>query len=107
MAILTVMFPNWFGDWRSTRLTQLRFSAKANRQMLTRAIAVAARLPVFSEHPTGEAFRSFGGWKRSLFGDMAVHGPEGVRFYTRIKTMTARWPTGIRAGAEYVMPTMR
>jgi len=53
------------------------------------------------------AFHSFGGWKRSLFGDTAVYGMEGVRFYTRLKTMTARWPTGIRAGAEYVMPTMR
>ena len=38
---------------------------------------------------------------------MAVHGMEGVRFYSRLKTVTARWPTGIRAGAEYVMPTMR
>jgi hypothetical protein len=44
--------------------------------------------------------------KRSLFGDMAVHGMEGVRFYTRLKTVTARWPTGIRAGAEYVTPTL-
>src|SRR5277367_4982593 len=57
--------------------------------------------------PVPMAFHSFGGWKRSLFGDMAVYGLEGVRFYTRLKTMTARWPTGIRAGAEYVMPTMR
>ena len=57
--------------------------------------------------PVPMAFHSFGGWKRSLFGDMAVYGPEGVRFYTRLKTVTARWPTGIRAGAEYVMPTMR
>ncbi|MGA8549504.1 MAG: CoA-acylating methylmalonate-semialdehyde dehydrogenase [Stellaceae bacterium] len=57
--------------------------------------------------PVPMAFHSFGGWKRSLFGDMAVYGPEGVRFYTRLKTTTARWPTGIRAGAEYVMPTMR
>ena len=57
--------------------------------------------------PVPMAFHSFGGWKRSLFGDTAVYGPEGVRFYTRLKTMTARWPTGIRAGAEYVMPTMR
>ena len=44
--------------------------------------------------PVPMAFHSFGGWKRSLFGDMAVHGPERVRFYTRLKTMTARWPTG-------------
>jgi malonate-semialdehyde dehydrogenase (acetylating) / methylmalonate-semialdehyde dehydrogenase len=57
--------------------------------------------------PVPMAFHSFGGWKRSLFGDMAVYGSEGVRFYTRLKTMTARWPAGIRAGAEYVMPTMR
>src|SRR5260221_899793 len=57
--------------------------------------------------PVPMAFHSFGGWKRSLFGDMAVHGMEGVRFYSRLKTVTARWPAGIRAGAEYVMPTMR
>jgi len=57
--------------------------------------------------PVPMAFHSFGGWKRSLFGDMAVYGGEGVRFYTRLKTVTARWPTGIRSGAEYVMPTMR
>jgi malonate-semialdehyde dehydrogenase (acetylating)/methylmalonate-semialdehyde dehydrogenase len=57
--------------------------------------------------PVPMAFHSFGGWKRSLFGDTAVYGMEGVRFYTRLKTVTARWPAGIRAGAEYVMPTMR
>ncbi|HVO01770.1 MAG TPA: CoA-acylating methylmalonate-semialdehyde dehydrogenase [Candidatus Cybelea sp.] len=57
--------------------------------------------------PVPMAFNSFGGWKRSLFGDHHMHGPEGVRFYTRLKTITSRWPTGIRAGAEYVMPTMR
>jgi malonate-semialdehyde dehydrogenase (acetylating)/methylmalonate-semialdehyde dehydrogenase len=57
--------------------------------------------------PVPMAFYSFGGWKRSLFGDHHMHGPEGVRFYTRQKMVTSRWPTGIRAGAEYVMPTMR
>src|SRR6266513_366682 len=57
--------------------------------------------------PVPMAFHSFGGWKRSLFGDTAVYGMEGVRFYTRLKTVTARWPAGIRSGAEYVMPTMR
>ncbi len=56
--------------------------------------------------PVPMAFHSFGGWKRSLFGDQHMHGPEGVRFYTRLKTVTSRWPTGIRAGAEFVMPTM-
>jgi malonate-semialdehyde dehydrogenase (acetylating)/methylmalonate-semialdehyde dehydrogenase len=57
--------------------------------------------------PVPMAFHTFGGWKRSLFGDHNVHGPEGVRFYTRIKTVTSRWPSGIRAGSEFVMPTMR
>ena len=57
--------------------------------------------------PVPMAFHSFGGWKRSLFGDHYVHGPEGVRFYTHLKTVTTRWPTGIRKGAEFVMPTMK
>jgi len=56
--------------------------------------------------PVPMAFHSFGGWKRSLFGDHAMHGPEGVRFYTRIKTVTARWPTGIRVGVDTTMPTL-
>lgn len=57
--------------------------------------------------PVPMAFHSFGGWKRSLFGDHNMHGPEGVRFYTKMKTVTSRWPTGVRQGAEYVMPTMK
>ena len=56
--------------------------------------------------PVPMAFHSFGGWKRSLFGDHAVHGMEGVRFYTRLKTITARWPTGIRNGVDTTMPTL-
>jgi malonate-semialdehyde dehydrogenase (acetylating)/methylmalonate-semialdehyde dehydrogenase len=57
--------------------------------------------------PVPLAFHSFGGWKNSLFGDHHMHGPEGVRFYTRYKTVTQRWPAGIRSGAEFVMPTMK
>jgi malonate-semialdehyde dehydrogenase (acetylating) / methylmalonate-semialdehyde dehydrogenase len=56
--------------------------------------------------PVPMAFHSFGGWKRSLFGDHAVYGPEGVRFYTRLKTITSRWPTGIRKGVDTSMPTL-
>jgi malonate-semialdehyde dehydrogenase (acetylating) / methylmalonate-semialdehyde dehydrogenase len=56
--------------------------------------------------PVPMAFHSFGGWKRSLFGDHYVHGPEGIRFNTRLKTITARWPTGIRAGADFHMPVL-
>jgi malonate-semialdehyde dehydrogenase (acetylating) / methylmalonate-semialdehyde dehydrogenase len=57
--------------------------------------------------PVPMAFHSFGGWKASLFGDHHMHGAEGVRFNTRLKTITSRWPTGIRAGADFIMPTMR
>ena len=57
--------------------------------------------------PVPMAFHSFGGWKRSLFGDHAMHGMDGVRFYTRLKTVTSRWPTGIRQGAEFTIPTMK
>ncbi|MBW8313213.1 MAG: CoA-acylating methylmalonate-semialdehyde dehydrogenase [Rhizobium sp.] len=55
--------------------------------------------------PVPMAFHSFGGWKRSLFGPLHMHGPDGVRFYTRLKTMTARWPQGVRS-PDFVMPTM-
>ncbi len=57
--------------------------------------------------PVPLAFHSFGGWKRSLFGDLHMHGPEGVMFYTKLKTVTSRWPTGIRAGAEFTMPVLK
>ena len=55
--------------------------------------------------PVPMAFHSFGGWKRSIFGPLHVHGPDGVRFYTRLKTITARWPD--THAAEFVMPTMK
>jgi malonate-semialdehyde dehydrogenase (acetylating)/methylmalonate-semialdehyde dehydrogenase len=57
--------------------------------------------------PVPMAFHSFGGWKRSLFGDVHMHGVEGIHFYTKLKTVTSRWPTGIRAGADFHMPTMK
>ena len=57
--------------------------------------------------PVPVAFHSFGGWKRSLFGDQHMHGPEGVRFYTKLKTITSRWPSGLRSDPEFVMPTMK
>jgi malonate-semialdehyde dehydrogenase (acetylating) / methylmalonate-semialdehyde dehydrogenase len=57
--------------------------------------------------PVPMAFHSFGGWKRSLFGDQHMHGMEGVRFYTKLKTVTSRWPNGIKSNAEFIMPTMK
>jgi malonate-semialdehyde dehydrogenase (acetylating)/methylmalonate-semialdehyde dehydrogenase len=57
--------------------------------------------------PVPVAYHSFGGWKRSLFGDQHMHGPEGVRFYTKLKTITSRWPSGVRSNPEFVMPVMK
>ena len=56
--------------------------------------------------PVPMAFHSFGGWKQSLFGDHHMHGMEGVRFYTRMKAITTRWPLDIRSDAEFAMPTL-
>jgi malonate-semialdehyde dehydrogenase (acetylating)/methylmalonate-semialdehyde dehydrogenase len=55
--------------------------------------------------PVPVAYHSFGGWKRSLFGNSPIYGPEGVHFYTRLKTVTSRWPEGIKAGAVYHFPS--
>lgn len=63
---------------------------------------VGVNIPV----PVPVAFHSFGGWKRSIFGALNVHGPDGVRFYTRMKTITTRWPTGQQTVAEFSMPTL-
>ena len=57
--------------------------------------------------PVPMAFHSFGGWKRSLFGDHHAHGPESVRFYTKQKAVTQRWPASTAAGAEFAMPTLK
>jgi len=57
--------------------------------------------------PVPVAYHSFGGWKRSLFGDQHMHGLEGVRFYTKLKTITSKWPSSLRSDPEFVMPTMK
>jgi len=64
---------------------------------------VGVNIPI----PVPMAFHSFGGWKRSIFGDYAIHGPEGVRFYTHIKTTTERWPKGTGTGSQFTMPVMK
>ncbi|MEO8758724.1 MAG: CoA-acylating methylmalonate-semialdehyde dehydrogenase [Devosia sp.] len=57
--------------------------------------------------PVPVAYHSFGGWKRSIFGDHGIYGPEGVHFYTRLKTVTTRWPAGIKGGAEFSFPSQK
>ncbi len=63
---------------------------------------VGVNIPI----PVPMAFHSFGGWKQSLFGDHAIYGPEGIRFYTRLKTVTQRWHSGIRQGADFHFPKL-
>src|SRR5208337_4603511 len=57
--------------------------------------------------PVPLAYHTFGGWKKSMFGDLNQHGPDSMRFYTKTKTVTARWPSGVKEGAEFVIPTMK
>ncbi len=72
------------------------FAAKVNTGM------VGINVPI----PVPIAYHTFGGWKRSGFGDLNQHGPDSIRFYTKTKTVTSRWPSGIKEGASFVIPTM-
>ena len=63
---------------------------------------VGVNIPI----PVPMAFHSFGGWKQSLFGDHHIYGPEGIRFYTKVKAVTQRWHTGIREGADFHFPQL-
>ncbi|WP_011582631.1 MULTISPECIES: CoA-acylating methylmalonate-semialdehyde dehydrogenase [Chelativorans] len=73
------------------------FAARVNVGM------VGINVPI----PVPIAYYTFGGWKASAFGDLNQHGPDAFRFYTKTKTVTSRWPSGIKDGAEFVIPTMR
>ncbi|MGD9804745.1 MAG: CoA-acylating methylmalonate-semialdehyde dehydrogenase [Hyphomicrobiaceae bacterium] len=73
------------------------FCAKINIGM------VGVNVPI----PVPLAYYTFGGWKRSVFGDLNQHGPDSVRFYTRTKTVTSRWPSGVKEGAEFSIPVMK
>ena len=53
------------------------------------------------------AYYTFGGWKRSVFGDLSQHGADAIRFYSKTKTVTSRWPSGTKEGAEFSIPTMK
>ena len=72
------------------------FAAKVNVGM------VGINVPI----PVPIAYYTFGGWKKSGFGDLNQHGPDSIRFYTKTKTVTARWPSGVKEGAEFSIPTM-
>ena len=72
------------------------FAARVNVGM------VGINVPI----PVPVAYYTFGGWKRSGFGDLNQYGTDSVRFYTKTKTVTARWPSGVKEGAEFSMPIM-
>ena len=74
----------------------------AARDFVSRCQAgmVGVNIPI----PAPLSYYGFGGWKRSVFGDLNQHGPDSIRFWTRTKTVTARWPSGVRTGAEFSMP---
>ncbi|MEM1313740.1 MAG: CoA-acylating methylmalonate-semialdehyde dehydrogenase [Pseudomonadota bacterium] len=57
--------------------------------------------------PVPLAYHTFGGWKKSVFGDLNQHGPDAFKFYTRTKTVTSRWPSGVKEGAEFSIPVMQ
>ena len=72
------------------------FAARVNVGM------VGVNVPI----PVPIAYHTFGGWKASGFGDLNQHGPDSIRFYTKTKTVTSRWPSGVKDGASFVIPTM-
>ena len=80
-------------------------SGKAAREFASRVNVgmVGVNVPI----PVPVAYHTFGGWKRSAFGDTNQHGMEGVKFWTKVKTVTARWPEGGAAEASFVIPTMK
>ena len=78
-------------------LAAREFASKVNVGM------VGINVPI----PVPVAYHTFGGWKRSAFGDVNQHGPEGVRFYTKVKTMTQRWPSGDVDDQSFIIPTMQ
>jgi malonate-semialdehyde dehydrogenase (acetylating) / methylmalonate-semialdehyde dehydrogenase len=100
-AALQVVNAHEFGNGTAI-FTSDGLSARKYAQSVSVGM-VGVNVPI----PVPMAFHSFGGWKRSLFGDLHVHGPDGVRFYTRLKTVTARWPRGARGASEFAMPTMK
>ncbi|MEU6311497.1 CoA-acylating methylmalonate-semialdehyde dehydrogenase [Streptomyces sp. NPDC047014] len=76
--------------------TAREFTRRVNTGM------VGVNVPI----PVPVAYHTFGGWKRSGFGDLNQHGPDSIRFYTRTKTVTSRWPSGVKEGASFTIPTM-
>ncbi len=100
-AAMRVIDEHEFGNGVSIFTRDGRIAREFSHRIQVGMVGVNVPIPV------PMAFHSFGGWKASLFGDHHMHGPEGVRFYTRLKTITTRWPDSASKGAEFIMPTMK
>jgi malonate-semialdehyde dehydrogenase (acetylating)/methylmalonate-semialdehyde dehydrogenase len=98
-AALKVIDENRYGNGVAVFTRSGRAAREFTRRVEVGMVGVNVPIPV------PMAYHSFGGWKQSLFGDHAVHGPEGVHFYTRVKTVTSRWPVGTSTSNEMVFPT--
>ena len=81
--------------------------ATATRRATSPTASRSAWSASISRFPVPLSYYTFGGWKRSGFGDLNQHGPNSIRFYTKTKTVTARWPSGTKEGAEFTIPTMK
>ena len=100
-AALALVNAHEFGNGTSIYTASGAAAQRFSQGVLAGMVGVNVPIPV------PMAFHSFGGWKRSLFGALHVHGPDGVRFYTRLKTVTSRWPRDQKGGSDFVMPTMK
>ena len=98
-AALAVIDANRYGNGVAIFTQNGRAAREFTRRVQVGMVGVNVPIPV------PMAYHSFGGWKASLFGDHAVHGPDGVHFYTRMKTVTSRWPLGASTANQMVFPT--
>jgi len=98
-AALALIHANRYGNGVAIFTQSGRAAREFTRRVQVGMVGVNVPIPV------PMAYHSFGGWKESLFGDHAVHGPDGVHFYTRMKTVTSRWPVGTSTANQMVFPT--
>jgi malonate-semialdehyde dehydrogenase (acetylating)/methylmalonate-semialdehyde dehydrogenase len=98
-AALALIHANRYGNGVAIFTQSGRAAREFTRRVQVGMVGVNVPIPV------PMAYHSFGGWKESLFGDHAVHGPDGVHFYTRMKTVTSRWPLGTSTTNQMVFPT--
>jgi len=99
-AALDLIHANRYGNGVAIFTQNGRAAREFTRRVQVGMVGVNVPIPV----PI--AYHTFGGWKRSGFGDLNQHGPDSIRFYTKTKTVTSRWPSGIKDGADFVIPTM-